>query len=320
MMKFFPILYVFALTPLLVACDGVTEEPASQPLLQGYHVTAIAFDDLGNAWLGTLNQGLIKFDGQNQTLYPEVTGMIRDLKVNSNNQLFIAADGLVKFDGYDFIRYDSNPLMKGNVMDLDIDSKDRVWFSFGSFTNGGLGFLDGDALSVYTPDNSPLPAHWVSAVKVGRNDQVWVSAQSSVGHLHLAKIREEDWTLFDSENLGFSPYSISNLDENSLGKLIGGIDYSLSSTFDPGRPPLFTFDESEGQQIMSEKPLSVSQVFVDRSDRIWCAGAGGYGLYQNGNWTYSKDDLNELSVFAIAQAPDGAIWLGTGNGIIILKI
>lgn len=236
-MKVYRILYAFALSLLLLACDGVTEEPIAQPLLKGYHITAIAFDDLGNAWLGTLDQGLIKFDGQNQTLYPEVTGMIRALKVNSKNQVYMAADGLVKFDGQDFIRYDNPPLMEVNVMALDIDSKDRVWFAYGSFNDGGLGRLDGDALSVYTPDNSPLPAHWVSAVKVGSNDDVWVTAQSSVGHLHLAKIREENWTLFDSENLGFSPYSISNLDENSHGDLIGGIDYTLSNTFDPGRPP-----------------------------------------------------------------------------------
>lgn len=71
---------------------------------------------------------------------------------------------------------------------------------------------------------------------------------------------------------------------------------------------------------MSEQPLSVVQIFVDRSDRVWCAGAEGYGLYQDGNWTYSKDALDGRSVFAIAQAPDGTIWLGTGDGIFLLKI
>ena len=289
-------------------------------MLKGYHITAIAFDGQGNAWVGTLNKGLIKFDGQNETVYPEITGMIRTIKVDSKNQVYLAADGLVKFDGEDFTRYDDNPLMEGNIMALDIDSKDRVWFAVGGFNSGGIGRRDGNTLSFYTPDNSPLPAHWVSAVKVGSNDEVWISAQSSVGNLHLAKILEEDWTLFDSKNLGFSPYSISNLEENSRGELICGIDYSLSSTIDPSRPPLFTFNEREGRQIMSDKPLYVNQIFVDRSDRIWCAGSGGYARYQNNNWTYDQETFKEISIFAIAQAPDGAIWIGTGDGVYLLMM
>lgn len=157
-------------------------------------------------------------------------------------------------------------------------------------------------------------------MKVGSNDQVWLLAQSSVGNLHLAKILEEDWTLFDSESLGFSPYSISNLDENSQGELIGGIDCSLSSTIAPSRPPLFTFNESEDRQIMFDRPLSVIRIFVDRSDRVWCAGSGGYALYQNNNWTYDEETFKEISVFAIAQAPDGAVWVGTGDGVYLLMM
>lgn len=316
-MKISRFLSLFVLSLFSVACEELREEPTAQPLLKGYHITAMAFDGLGNAWLGTLNQGLIKFDGQNKTVYPEAMGLIRDIKVNSINQVYLAADGLVKFDGQDFTRYDD---MEGHVTALDIDSQDRVWFAVGGFNHGGLGMLDGEHLSFYTPDNSPLPAHWVSGVKVGSNDEVWIAAQSSVGNLHLAKILEEDWTLFDSENLGFSPYSISNLEANSRGELIGGIDYSLSSTYDPGRPSLFTFNESEGQQIQSDRPLSLNQIFVDRSDRVWCAGSGGYALYQNENWTYDEEAFKEISVFAIAQAPDGAIWIGTGDGVYFLKI
>lgn len=66
---------------------------------------------------------------------------------------------------------------------------------------------------------------------------------------------------------------------------------------------------------MSDKPLYVNQIFVDRSDRVWCAGSGGYALYQNENWTYDEETFKEISVFTIAQAPNGTIWLGTGDGV-----
>jgi ligand-binding sensor domain-containing protein len=311
------ILYLISCSFLFISCEWSSEEPfQSRQILEGYHVTAIDFDGNGNAWLGTLNQGLIRFDGQRETIFTEITSLIWALKVDSKNQVYMAtAEGLIKFDGEYFTRYDNNPLMKGNVMALDIDSKDRVWFAVGGFKSGGLGKLDGDVLSIYTPDNSPLPAHWVSAVKVGSHDEVWLSAQSSVGSLHLAKIVEEDWVLYDSGNLGFKPYNISNLDENSKGELIGGIDYSLSSTYDPGRPPLFTFNEQEGRQIKSDRPFFLNYIFVDRSDRIWCAGSSGYALYENENWFFDEETFREISIFSIAQASDGAIWLGTGDGI-----
>lgn len=50
----------------------------------------------------------------------------------------MAADRFVKFNGQDFIRFDDNPPMEGNVMALDIDSKGRVWFAVGGFNHGGL--------------------------------------------------------------------------------------------------------------------------------------------------------------------------------------
>ncbi|HSI77190.1 MAG TPA: two-component regulator propeller domain-containing protein [Lunatimonas sp.] len=73
-------------------------------------------------------------------------------------------------------------------------------------------------------------------------------------------------------------------------------------------------------EITFSSPLSVIQIFVDRSDRVWCARSGGYALYQNNNWTYDEETFKEISVFAIAQAPDGTIWLGTGDGVYLLMM
>ncbi|MEX2511329.1 MAG: hypothetical protein WD398_00365 [Cyclobacteriaceae bacterium] len=133
------LLFVIALPLFLMSCEGLREDPPAQPLLKGYHITAIAFDGQGIAWLGTLNQGLIRFDGQNKTVYPEITGMIRAIKVDSQNQVYLATDGLVKFDGENFTRYDAtySPSLEGNVFALDIDSKDRVWFAMGDLTQVG---------------------------------------------------------------------------------------------------------------------------------------------------------------------------------------
>lgn len=314
--------YLCAILPLVFSCNWSSEQPLqSKQILDGYHITAIDFDKAGNAWLGTLDQGLIKFDGQNIKVYPEITKMIRVLKVDSKNQVFLATDGLVKFDGENFIRYDpsNTPGMEGVVMDLDIDSKDQVWFAMGGFNSGGLGRLDEESFTFYTPDNSPLTAHWVSGIKVTRKDEVWVSSQTSVGNVELAKIKEEEWSLYNTDNLGFNPYSITNLEENSRGDLVAGIDYSLSSSNTSGRPPLFTFDEKVGKQINANKSFQISKILVDSFDRIWCAGYTGYAIYMHESWSYDEETFKDISVFSISQAPNGEIWMGTGDGVYVIE-
>ncbi|MEX0883314.1 MAG: two-component regulator propeller domain-containing protein [Cyclobacteriaceae bacterium] len=130
--------------------------------------------------------------------------------------------------------------------------------------------------------------------------------------------KQGNWELFSTAQLGFTPYSITNLQIVSSGKVFGGIDYSLSCTYDPTRPSLFAFDESVGQEITADRPFNTNFIFADRSDHIWCAGGSGYGVYENGNWTWDEETFKETGVFTIAEAPNGDIWLGTGDGVYVM--
>lgn len=61
-------------------------------ILDGYFVTSIAFDHKGNAWIGTFQQGLIKYNAFETTVYdshnsiiPE-NSVIRDLASRQSQQ------------------------------------------------------------------------------------------------------------------------------------------------------------------------------------------------------------------------------------------
>jgi ligand-binding sensor domain-containing protein len=316
------IVYLLSISVLLASCDWSSEpQPESRTILEGYHITAIDFDGNGNAWLGTLEQGLIKYNGKDITVFNEIEGMIRAVSVDSKNQVYIGAEGLIRYDDEEFTHFDATNgiLPDGPVNAIAIDSRDRVWFSVGRFQTGGLGKLDGEVIEIYEPGNSPLPAHWVSAVTINQQDEVWVASQNSVNDTHLSKLDNQgNWALYSREQLGFSPYSITNLHVISSGKVFGGIDYSLSSTYDTSRPSLFTFDESGGQEISTSRSFNTNFIFADRADRIWCAGGIGYGVYENGNWTFDEVTFKETGVFTIAEAPNGDIWLGTGDGVFVM--
>ena len=71
-------IYLLLIFVLLNSCKKTeenTEIPHSafnQKILEGYSVWAIAFDNSGNAWIGTYKQGLIKYNSNETVIYNSV--------------------------------------------------------------------------------------------------------------------------------------------------------------------------------------------------------------------------------------------------------
>jgi hypothetical protein len=59
-------------------------------------------------------------------------------------------------------------------------------------------------------------------------------------------------------------------------------------------------------------------MFIDSDNNIWCIDYNYCTIYNGGNWVTGIKDL-EGDLFSITQAFNGNIWIGTGNGIYILK-
>ena len=321
------LLYIILLSVCLVACDNGTDVlPYKSKILNGFFVTSIAFDKLGNTWVGTYKQGLIRcnFNGgstvfnSSNSIIPD-NAVINDIAVDSKNNIWIGCNGIIKYDGVKFTAYNSQntPIPEDNVQSIAIDSKNNVWFTACRFKLGGIVKYDGTNWNVYTPSNSILPANLVNRITIDKSDNVWLALTVFVNNSYLIKISNNQWQQYSAKELGFSPYYVSDIKMNSKNKLFCSVDYSLSSTAVNKGPKLFSFDGASSTQITGDETNSVQNIMIDNKDRVWCTLNGGYALYDGKIWQSDLSTFANDGVFTIKQAPDSRIWIGTGNGICI---
>lgn len=296
-------------------------------ILKDYFVTSIAFDNLGNAWIGTFKQGLIKYNSGIKTVYNASNSIISDewvinnLAIDSKNNVWIGAEGLIKFDGKKFTQYTSanTPIPEDFVNSIAIDSKDNIWFTSCRFRTGGVVKFDGIKWNVFTPENSPLLKNLVNCITIDKNDEVWLALNETVNDANLVKISNSNkWTIYTNSELGFTPYYLGNIKTNSKNQLCAAIDYSLSSTINTDRIQVFIFDGKTTTQIKGENTLGAKTIAVHNNDNIWCCNYGGFSVFDGEKWTVINDEkFSKNGVFTIVQAPDNKMWIGTGNGIYI---
>ena len=297
-------------------------------ILGGNPISSIAFDSHGTAWIGTHNQGIIKYSSGTATYYNSSNSTFQDssiiytIKVDSKDNVWIGGHALTKFNGKDFITYNSNnsPIPEDWIHSIAIDSKDNVWFTSCRYKKGGIVKFDGINWTVYTPNNSIMPVNFVQSLTIDLNDNVWLALEQTVRNTSLIKISNDKWTLYNNSDLGFDLYWYGNIKVNSKNQLCGSIDYLLYSP-PPGSPIIpgpqaFIFDGEKTTQLGFDNLTIIKSLTIDRNDHLWLFGYGGaYAIYDGHNWDIDYNTFPDI--FSIEQSPDNKIWIGTGDGIYI---
>ena len=316
---------------ILISCEKTNDNPEplktvfDSQILEGFFVKSIAFDNYGNAWIGTFKQGLIKYNSRETIIYNSNnsiitdTSVIYDIAVDSRNNVWISCDGLIKYDGTSFTKYstENTPIPEDFISSIAVDSKDNIWFSSSRFRQGGIVKYDNTNWTVYTPENSDLPVNFVQSIAIDDNDNVWLALNEIVNDSYLVKISNDNWTIHTSSDLGFTPYHFGDIKLNSKNELCGAIDYSLSSMIENKGPQIFIYNENSSTQLQYDTESNIKFISIDNQDNIWCGTHEGYAVYNGQDWTIDNSSFKDVSVFAIEQSPDDKIWIGTGCGIYI---
>ncbi len=331
----FYILVVFSISSCQKDNEIFEKPNFNNHILEDYFVTSIAFDSKGNAWIGTFDKGLLKYNNGELTVFNSANSpinekfMISDIAVDSKNNIWIGSDCLLKYDGKTFTKYNSlnSPIPEDFVKTIAIDSKDNVWFSSSRFRQGGLVCYNNDSWQVFTPENSKLPANLIIDIDIDKNDNIWLAMGEIVQNNYLVEISGKSMKIYNEKELGFKPYMIKDMQLNTQGDVYCSIDYSLSSfaisSYDFDHPMAFVLNKKtttvtriKDDKIRTAIGLSI---FIDNNNFCWLYGGNSYTVLNSSNkqiYSASLEGKDQI-IFTINQDVDDKIWIGTTKGILI---
>ena len=293
-------------------------------------VNKVVVDKFNNKWIGTIDHGLMKFDGKNWTSY-ENAGVIegeriQDLLIDKSGKLWIASiSGLFVYDGISWKSYTSN-LPYENVIALDEDPTGNIWIA----TLNALVKYNGTTFEVFNYYNSQrMPLVNLSSVVSSKNGDIWVGTSGS----GIIKFDGTTWTNYLTSgmlnNTGghLTPEKISNIIKDIVVDKNGNL-YSFHVKDPPAgaRSALLQYDGFGWTEIKLNLlfELEVESFYLDNDNNIWMALNGGLikynplqplKFYDSGIYGYFAKWCKS---FTIDLNGDG--WLATiGAGIAKLK-
>ncbi len=172
--------------------------------IQEAEILSIAIDSNYVVWIGTLKDGLLKYQGDVLTRYDSTNSLlpvnlVQTIEVDAFNNKWIGtigdSGGLVKFDDFQWSLWELSlfGIESNSVKDIEIDSENNLWI--GTYWNGLVKF-DGDSFYVFNSQTTDLNPNWeeINCVFVDDSGNVWCGTDS-FGALRFGK--DSTWEYFN---------------------------------------------------------------------------------------------------------------------------
>jgi len=293
--------------------------------------------------------------------------LISDLEIDQNDKIWVATGyygleqlgkgtkGVCSFDGANWEDFTSEKypgLKNNNVLDIEIDSSNRKWFSSWQFItggNGGISVLDEDTDTLWTLTGYPTS---YNTRFTADGDDMWVSHIGGVVIFNTAP--EIDMVSeFETEFDEGQKIMRTHIGENY--RFIGTFDKGVQYWDDDSNPTStgshWVYPPSS--QLRSSTIYAFASRIVDDIEQIWVASGMGlfmfdgidwfwYGtsvkmkVWQDNHWFWSEDIpdptywyyegqerlYGSISTYptALLVDPFGLVWIGTADaGITIFN-
>jgi len=286
-------------------------------------LSKVAVDKFNNKWIGSIDRGLMKFDGKNWTSYDN-TGVIeglriQDILVDKNGIVWVATVmGLFNFNGITWKNLTSN-LPSNNVTALEEDYFGNIWIG----TLEGLVKYDNNSFQIFTIANTDVPLKFISSISASGNGDVWIGT-SVYGFI---KYDSGKWTLFNTSQrdpLSGMSNQIVDLIADRNGT-VWAFHESLPTEGKAGGLTEFNGIVWTFKQLPLLFPLAVKSFYLDDKNNIWMAISGGLIRYNDAASSIKVYDSDTYGFFSTQSSSfcidlNGDGWLTTsGGGITKIK-
>lgn len=272
-----------------------------------FNIINIMEDSMGNVWLTTLNDSLLKYDGTDFLEFVFTESCFEysaESIVERNGQIWIGTHcGLFRYDGVSFTRFvEEDGLANRMVNQITKGKNNNLWLA----TDSGFSKYDGKSFTNFSlPESFNDPV--VLNILEDKSGLIWLGTEDN----GLIQYDGKYFTCYRT-NEGLTDNSITDLLEDNTGQLWvstynGGINrFKITTAF---------------QHLTKEQGLSddvIVGIYEDQTHNMW------YATYANGlikydgqkYWYYnSTNGLKYTSISAIAADRNGHLWLGNYDDI-----
>lgn len=315
-------------------------------VLPSYLATALAFDEVGNVWIGTqpypnpdpqgqvatIGGGVCIFDGTRCSTYTSDSStmgsnVVVTLHAGGGNKMWVATrgSGVTLFEGKQTNRTfnKSNSGLAANYVSAIVqDAAGKMWFAVAD--SGGVGkgvsVLNDGFWATLTTSNSGLISNNVDAILADNSRRVWFGIEDVRGGVQGVSVLSatgDGWTTYDMTTSHIPTERINSISLDTQGDLWfgsngqGAVQYQRA--FNRWRP----YDRNTtGDGLPSN---FVRDITTDQLGRLWLATDKG-GSVRSGSWTAytpetTENKLRNDNLRAVAVDAVGQIWFGHAQGI-----
>ncbi|GAA3619195.1 T9SS type A sorting domain-containing protein [Flavivirga jejuensis] len=257
-------------------------------------IVDISIDNLDNKWLGTWQNGLMKFDDINWTNFTTSNSGLPNDQINciandaAGNVWIGTSSGLTKFDGINWTNYNTtnSDLPTNSIVSIAIDNTNNVWLT----TANELVEFTGTIWNIYN-DNSV--GNWfgsANSLRIDNNNKKWMSAGYGI-----KSFDGSNWEYFNY--LGSNNSCLLDCQTASLGiDTNNDIWVGASPECDTGG--LLNFSQcnsylTSNSEIPNNRILALN---IDVNGIKWIGTSNGLVKLENAPLSIDKNILNDIKI------------------------
>lgn len=279
--------------------------------IQSDLLSSIVIDHIGIKWIGSFDNGLIRFDDHTFTNFNTSNSAIPDNRINcinvdAQNNIWVGtSSGIGIYNGSRWVVYNrfNSDLQSQIVNTIKFDASGNAWI--GTTTN--LTKFDGINWTIY---NYSIGHDYINDIYLASSSKFWLATNST----GIFTFNDGQFIPFNQPKHNYPSLNVSSVAGDNIGNIwfcfdpdtinAGGCGYWTGSTF----VTIFTGTQTD----------YFNHIYIDSDNNKWISTSIGFSWYDNQNIPHLFTTFNSLittdNIKASIRDNNGVVWIATYKG------